>query len=45
MGKEDAVARGRALARLRGTGHVIHNRDGSIAARSSYGSDPARSRA
>jgi len=39
--KEDAVEAGRAEARRRQTEHVIHNEDGSIAERNSYGSDPA----
>ena len=39
--KEDAVEAGRAEARRRKTEHVIHNQDGSIAERNSYGSDPS----
>ncbi len=39
--KEEAVEAGRAEARRRETEHVIHNEDGSIAERNSYGSDPA----
>lgn len=39
--KEQAVEAGRAEARRRQTEHVIHNTDGSIAERNSYGSDPA----
>ena len=39
--KEEAQAAGRDLARQRQTEHVIHNQDGEIAERSSYGNDPA----
>ncbi len=39
--KAEAVAVGRLEARRRQTEHVIHNEDGSIAERNSYGSDPA----
>jgi hypothetical protein len=39
--KEAAVEAGRTEARRRQTEHVIHNEDGSIAERSSYGNDPA----
>ena len=39
--KEEAVQAGREEARRRQTEHVIHDADGSIAERSSYGSDPA----
>jgi hypothetical protein len=38
--KEAAVAAGRAEAIARKTEHVIHNIDGSIAERNSYGNDP-----
>jgi hypothetical protein len=38
--KEEAAAAGRVTAVLRKTEHLIHNRDGSIAGRNSYGSDP-----
>jgi uncharacterized protein DUF2188 len=38
--KEDAVEAGRREARRRKTEHVIHNRDGTIAERNSYGRDP-----
>jgi hypothetical protein len=38
--KEDAVEAGRAEARSRQTEHVIHNQDGVIAERNSYGNDP-----
>lgn len=40
--KHVAVAAGREEAMRRKTEHVIHNEDGSIAERNSYGSDPAR---
>ena len=39
--KEDAVEAGRTEARRRQTEHVIHNENGSIAERNSYGNDPA----
>ena len=39
--KEEAIEAGREEARRRQTEHVIHNEDGSIAERNSYGSDPA----
>jgi len=39
--KEQAVAVGRGEARRRHTEHVIHNQDGTIAERNSYGDDPA----
>jgi hypothetical protein len=41
--KEDAVAAGRDEAIRRQTEHVIHNADGTIAERNSYGSDPTSS--
>ena len=40
--KTEAVARGREMARDRKTEHVIHNMDGTISERNSYGNDPAR---
>lgn len=39
--KEEAVTAGRQLAMGRETEHVIHNQDGSISERNSYGNDPA----
>jgi len=39
--KDDAVAAGRAEAQTRKTEHVIHNQDGTISERNSYGNDPA----
>jgi hypothetical protein len=39
--KEDAVSAGRARAQQDRTEHVIHNEDGTIGERSSYGNDPA----
>ena len=39
--KDEAVAAGRERARSGKTEHVIHNEDGSIAERNSYGNDPA----
>ena len=40
--KADAQAKGREMARDRKVEHVIHNIDGSIGKRSSYGNDPSR---
>ena len=39
--KEDAIANGRAQAQQSKTEHVIHNQDGTISDRNSYGTDPA----
>jgi hypothetical protein len=41
--KEDAVERGRSIAMERKTEHVIHNENGEIGYRHSYGNDPASS--
>lgn len=38
--KSEAVARGRQLAIAAKTEHVVHNMDGTIAYRNSYGGDP-----
>ena len=38
--KELAVEAGRGEARRRQAEHVVHNEDGSIAERNSYGNDP-----
>jgi hypothetical protein len=38
--KDQAVVRGRSEAKGRQTEHVIHNQDGTIAQRNSYGNDP-----
>jgi hypothetical protein len=38
--KDDAVGAGRREAQTRKTEHVIHNMDGTISERNSYGSDP-----
>jgi hypothetical protein len=38
--KEEAVDAGRGFAQQRRTEHVIHNMDGTIAERNSYGGDP-----
>jgi hypothetical protein len=40
MTKEAAVAAGRDAARARQTEHLIHNLDGTISERNSYGNDP-----
>jgi hypothetical protein len=37
--KEEAVSAGRARAQQDNTEHVIHNQDGTIGERNSYGSD------
>jgi hypothetical protein len=39
--KTEAVAAGCAEAQRRRTKHVIHNEDGAIGERNSYGGDPA----
>jgi Uncharacterized protein conserved in bacteria (DUF2188) len=39
--KDEAVSAGRARAQQDNTEHVIHNQDGTIGERSSYGNDPA----
>jgi hypothetical protein len=39
--ENEAVKAGRELARNRKTEHVIHNVDGKISERNSYGNDPA----
>jgi hypothetical protein len=39
--KEEALEAGRAEARRRQTEHVIHDEDGAIGERNSYGNDPA----
>jgi hypothetical protein len=39
--KQEAVSAGRDLAKILSTEHVIHNQDGTIGERNSYGSDPA----
>jgi hypothetical protein len=41
--KEEAVSSGRARAEQDRTEHVIHNQDGTISERNSYGGDPASS--
>lgn len=38
--KETAVERGRSEARSRETEHVIHQRNGQIGEKNSYGNDP-----
>lgn len=38
--KADAQAAGRETARREHTEHIIHNRDGKIGSRNSYGNDP-----
>ena len=42
--KTEAVQAGRERARKGKTEHVIHNRDGKIGSRNSYGNDPRRSK-
>ena len=41
--KDEAVASGRARAKQDKTEHVIHNQDGTIGERNSYGNDPVSS--
>lgn len=38
--KKEAAQAGRATAKREGTEHLIHNRDGKIGERNSYGNDP-----
>jgi hypothetical protein len=38
--KEDAIEAGRAIARKLRVEHTIHNMDGTIAEKNSYGNDP-----
>ena len=38
--KDEAVEAGRSRAFADGTEHVIHNQDGTISERNSYGNDP-----
>lgn len=38
--KENAVERGRDIARENRSEHAIHNRDGQIGTKNSYGNDP-----
>lgn len=38
--KENAVERGRDIARKSGMEHTIHKRDGTISEKNSYGHDP-----
>ena len=40
--KAEAQAKGREMAIKRKVEHLIHNKDGTIGRRSSYGSDPRR---
>ena len=42
--KDHAVAAGRVQAMAARTEHLVHNMDGTIAYRNSYGHDPVRSR-
>lgn len=39
--KEEAVAAGRRRAQADKTEHMIHNQDGTISERNSYGNDPS----
>lgn len=41
--RDEAVAAGRERAQADRTEHVIHNQDGTIGERNSYGSDPRES--
>jgi hypothetical protein len=42
--KAEAQANGRDMARRRKVEHLIHDKNGRIVARNSYGSDPRRSK-
>ena len=42
--KAEAQAKGRELARKRGGEHHVHNQDGKVSARNSFGKDPERRR-
>jgi hypothetical protein len=42
--KAEAQAKGRDMARRRKVEHLIHDKNGRIVARNSYGSDPRRSK-
>jgi Uncharacterized protein conserved in bacteria (DUF2188) len=42
--KQEAVKAARERAKREKTEHVVHNLDGKIGSRNSYGSDPRRSR-
>ena len=42
--KAEAQAKGRDMARRRKVEHLIHDKDGRIVTRNSYGSDPRRSK-
>lgn len=38
--KAEAQAAGRTTAKLKGTEHIVHKRNGQIGERNSYGNDP-----
>lgn len=38
--KENAIEQGRAIARQDQTEHIIHNKNGRISEKNSYGNDP-----
>lgn len=40
--KQEAQDAGRLIARHRGVEHLIHNQDGRIGSRNSYGNDPSK---
>lgn len=42
--KTEAQAAGREIAVNRGVEHLVHNQDGKIAQRNSYGNDPVESK-
>lgn len=42
--KAEAQAAGREIAVNRGVEHLVHNQDGRIAQRNSYGNDPVESK-
>ena len=42
--KQEAQQAGRELAKDRGVEHLIHNKNGEIGSRNSYGNDPRKTR-
>jgi hypothetical protein len=42
--KDNAVERGREIARDNKSEHAIHNKDGQISQKNSYGNDPSQPR-
>ena len=42
--KDNAIDKGRDIAKEQGSEHVIHKQDGTIQGKNSYGNDPKRSK-